>query len=156
MLPINSALFSSSLSSYILFLNDVLPVLHNCIAGSSSRWSNHLAFGFLHRSTGQTARFMSSSPTSWSYYSAFTSTWRSLCHRLVGWAARCSILYQPTGLWRSEHQVVVNAEWSGQLVGDEVMNPVVQPVDRWKNQKARWHDHLDDDPTIQICRMSST
>ena len=97
MLPINSALFFSSLSSYILFLNHVLPFLHICIVGSSSGWSHHLAFGFLHRSTDRTIRFMTSSLTSWLDLSTFTSTRRSLRRWPVGWAARYLILRQPTG-----------------------------------------------------------
>ena len=36
------------------------------------------------------------------------------------------------------------------------MNLVVRPVDRRRNPKARWCDHPDDDPIIQICRMGST
>ena len=82
--------------SYILFLNHVLPVLHICIARSSSGWSHYLAFGFLHRSTGRTTRFMTSSSTSWSDCSMFTSTRRSLRRRPVGWVARYLILRQPT------------------------------------------------------------
>ena len=43
-----------------LFLHHVLPILHVYIAGSLSRWSNHLVLGLLHRSTGRTAWFMDS------------------------------------------------------------------------------------------------
>ena len=96
LLLINFALFSSSTSLYILFLNHVLPVLHICIVGSSFGWSHYLAFGFLRRSTSRTTRFMTSSLTSWSDLSAFTSTRRSLHRRPVGWATWYLILHQPT------------------------------------------------------------
>ena len=74
-----------------------LEFIHICIAGSSFGWSHHLAFGFLRRSTGQTTRFKTSSPTSWLDCSTFTSTRCSLHRRPVGWAARYLILRQPTG-----------------------------------------------------------
>ena len=35
------------------------------------------------------------------------------------------------------------------------MNLAVRPVDQWRNLKARWCDHLHDNPTIQICRTDS-
>ena len=59
--------------------------------------SSKLRRCFLRRSTGQTARFMTLSPTSWSDCSALTSTWRSRRCRPVGWVDRCSFLRQLTG-----------------------------------------------------------
>ena len=54
---IYSALLPSSLSSYIYFYI-MYYSFYIFIVGLSSGWSHHLAFGLLHRSTGQTARFM--------------------------------------------------------------------------------------------------
>ena len=54
---IYSALLPSSPSSYIYFYIMYYP-FYIFIAGSSSRWSHHLAFGLLLQSTGRTARFM--------------------------------------------------------------------------------------------------
>ena len=56
-MSIYSALLPSSLSSYIYFYI-MYYSFYIFITGSSSGWSHHLTFGLLHRSTGQTARFM--------------------------------------------------------------------------------------------------
>ena len=56
-MSIYSAMLPSSLRSYIYFYI-MYYSFYIFIAGSSSGWSHHLAFGLFRRSTGRTARFM--------------------------------------------------------------------------------------------------